>query len=228
MSRVLVLVEGQTEETFVKRTLTPYLAHKGIYLYPTIAVTRRVGGIAQFRGGIVSYEKVKTDILILLRDTDAALVTTMIDLYALPESFPGRRDMPAGSCHVRVAHLENKFSEDINSSKFYPYIMLHEFEALMFVSPEQIVEELPNGKPAMTRKLLKIRSDFESPEEINDRPQYAPSKRLEEISQGSYRKTLHGPTVTNKIGIDRIRGECQHFNAWIERLEGLSLQRKHT
>ena len=42
MSRVLVFVEGQTEETFVRDLLVPYFAPLGIYLTPILAQ----GGIA--------------------------------------------------------------------------------------------------------------------------------------------------------------------------------------
>ena len=35
MSRVLVFVEGQTEETFVRDLLVPYFAPLGIYLTPS-------------------------------------------------------------------------------------------------------------------------------------------------------------------------------------------------
>ena len=44
MTRLLVLVEGQSEETFVKRTLTPHLAQHGVYIvsdrkYPFLQTT---------------------------------------------------------------------------------------------------------------------------------------------------------------------------------------------
>ncbi len=55
------------------------------------------------------------------------------------------------------------------------------------------------------------------PEDINDDPSTAPSKRIRHAVPG-YQKTLHGPLIAGAIGIDRIRSACPHFRAWIERL----------
>ena len=40
--RGLILVEGQTEEAFVKQVLGPYFIERGLGLTPTLLVTRRV------------------------------------------------------------------------------------------------------------------------------------------------------------------------------------------
>ncbi|WP_270809297.1 DUF4276 family protein [Aeromonas sp. QDB08] len=56
MSRVLVFVEGQTEETFVRDLLVPYFSRLGIYLTPILAQTS-----PGHKGGIVSYGKVKRE-----------------------------------------------------------------------------------------------------------------------------------------------------------------------
>jgi len=37
-----VLVEGQTEETFIRTVLGPYLAVRGIYLTPVLVATKRI------------------------------------------------------------------------------------------------------------------------------------------------------------------------------------------
>jgi uncharacterized protein DUF4276 len=223
VNQVFVLVEGQTEETFVKRVLSPYLALRGVYLHATLVATRREKGIPTGRGGILAYGKVKTDITLHLRNPRLTMLTTMIDYYALPLSFPGQTSMPAlTSCYDRVAYLEKKLGEDVGDPRFLPHLVLHEFEALLFVSPKQIADELPRTSPGMERRLSQVREEVASPEEINNRPQYAPSKRLKEISGDTYRKTLHGPIIAEKIGVDRIRSECAHFNAWLEQLESVA------
>ncbi len=218
MSKVLILVEGQAEETFVRDLLTPHLSKLGVYPVAKLATTKRVKSGSNFKGGIVSYGKVKNDLLRLLSDTSAALVTTMIDFYGLPTEFPGRKRMPTGSCYVRVTHLETEFKSDINHSMFLPYLVLHEFESMMFVSPDEIAKMFPNMN--VSGELIAIRSAFKSPEEINDNPNTAPSKRLEKLLPG-YRKPLHGPLVMGEISLDRIRNECPHFNQWLEKLEAL-------
>ncbi len=41
MKKVFILVEGQTEETFVKEVLAPYLFSKDMIIIPVIVYTRR-------------------------------------------------------------------------------------------------------------------------------------------------------------------------------------------
>lgn len=220
MSRVHVLAEGQTEETFLRDVLAPYLAANGVYLAVTIAKTKRVKDGPDFKGGITSYKQVRNDLLRLLGDTDARAVTTMIDYYGLPDDFPGRSSLPVNpDPYLRVAHVEEAFANDIDNRKFIPFLLLHEFEALMFVSPPVIAEAFPEFKAEA--RLQRIKDLFASPEEINDSPQSAPSKRLLQIFGDAYQKPLHGPLVTSAIGLDAIRRECRHFGIWLEKLESL-------
>ena len=83
MKRVLVLVEGQTEERFVKDVLSPYLLSSNIVLIPTIVETKKVLGGASHKGG-GDFSKIKADILSLLHDTDVVAVTTLFDFYGFP------------------------------------------------------------------------------------------------------------------------------------------------
>ncbi|MEI6046571.1 MAG: hypothetical protein WCS37_19645 [Chloroflexota bacterium] len=53
-----LLVEGQTEETFVRDVLAPYLSEKGVYPSAMRATTKPVKDGPNFKGGIVSYGKV--------------------------------------------------------------------------------------------------------------------------------------------------------------------------
>jgi len=215
-SKVLILVEGQTEETFIEQILAPHLLKKGIYPTASLVTTRRVKGGPDFKGGVVSYGKVKNDIINLLHDTSATMVTTMFDFYRLPRSFPGQASVMAASCYERAAYLENKLREDIRHRKFLPYLELYEFEAMLFASPEHIAQAFPNKD--ILEELRKIRAKFRSPEEINDkRP---PSKRLLGLVP-EYQKPLHGSSVILEIGLDRIRNECPHFDDWVTKLETL-------
>lgn len=221
MSRVHILVEGQTEETFTRDVIVPHLLDFDVYLNYTILKTKRVADAPDYAGGVSSYPRFKNDITRLLRDTDVVAVTTFLDFYALPTDFPGRDSMPPGDCFSRVDYVENQILQDINHHKFIPFLALHEFEALLFVAPETIVEALPQPVNALA-ELTAIKNSFDSPEEINDSPLTAPSKRLIEIFGGSYQKTLHGPLIAHDIGLARIRQECSHFNEWLTRLEKLS------
>lgn len=74
MSRVLVVAEGQTEETFVRDVLAPHLFAFGVFLDAKLATTKRVKSGPHFKGGIVSYAKLKDDIRRLLGDTVQSLL----------------------------------------------------------------------------------------------------------------------------------------------------------
>lgn len=78
---------------------------------------------------------------------------------------------------------------------------------------------MPGCHPA----LVRIAAAFPSPEDINDSPQTAPSKRLEALCPGySRQKPRLGPLIAEHIGVERIRAACPHFDQWLQRLETLS------
>ena len=53
---VQVIVEGQTEEKFIKQILQPYLSLKNIFITPTIASKKGQ------KGGDVRFQRIKNDI----------------------------------------------------------------------------------------------------------------------------------------------------------------------
>ena len=212
MSRVLVFVEGQTEETFVRDLLVPYFSRLGIYLTPILAQTS-----PGHKGGIVSYGKVKHQLTRLCRQDQGAYVTTMMDYYGLPNDFPGL-DGHVPDAHEQVMRLEQALQQDIDAPNFIPNLMLHEFEALLFSAPEKIAEWLDDQ--ALLAPMAAIRAAFATPEHINNSPQTAPSKRILTLVP-HYKKTVDGPLIAEDIGLDAIRAQCPHFNNWIERLLAL-------
>ena len=212
MSRVLVFVEGQTEETFVRDLLVPYFSRLGIYLTPILAQTS-----PGHKGGIVSYGKVKHQLTRLCRQDQGAYVTTMMDYYGLPNDFPGL-DGRVADAHEQVMRLELALQQDIDAPNFIPNLMLHEFEALLFSAPEKIAEWLDDQ--ALLAPMAAIRAAFATPEHINNSPQTAPSKQILTLVP-HYKKTVDGPLIAEDIGLDAIRAQCPHFNNWIERLLAL-------
>ena len=136
--KIHILVEGLSEETFVTEVLQPHLQKLEVEPNPVLVTTKRTKGGPTFKGGVSSYQKIRNDLQLLLRDTSAKLVTTMLDFYRLPPDFPGRKTLPRGSCYKRVDYLETKFQADIDHRRFLPYLQLHEFEAMVFASPEHI------------------------------------------------------------------------------------------
>jgi hypothetical protein len=219
MRRVLVLVEGQTEERFVKDVLCPHLWIREVDLIPTISTTKRVKSGPDFKGGITDYQKVEKDVLRLLNDTDAVAVTTFIDYYGLPSDFPGMPSRPPGNPIPRAVHVETSWQTQIGDPRFRPFLMVHEFEALLFANPGELGAAL-YLPPGSSQLLHDIRASFSSPEEINDNPGTAPSRRIIGVSP-AYRKTLHGPLVAGRIGLPVICQECSHFAGWLDWLETL-------
>lgn len=221
MSKVLIYVEGQTEERFVKDVLTPHLELRGVYVIPKIVTTRIVKSGPDFKGGLVRgcFDRVRRELGLLLKDPSAVAVTTMFDYYGLPDDFPGRADPQGKDCFERVRYVEARFKEDIRHEKFIPYCQLHEFEALLFTDPQRIAGAFPDG-PDHTSSLTQISDSFESPEEIDDSPRTHPSARLESLYPG-YQKPLYGSLIALRIGIDTMRRKCRHFRQWLETLEGL-------
>ena len=219
--RLLILVEGQTEERFVKDVLGPGFWDKELFFHPTILVTKRVKDGPNFKGGVTNFAKFRNDTMRLLNSAGGALVTTMLDYYGLPLDFPGMVSRPPrGSPLQRVTHVETAIAQHFKSPQnFVPFLVLHEFEAWLFSSPTELPRAMtePNKQP----QFEAIRANVATPEEINERPEFAPSKQIETLFP-AYKKTLHGPTTATRIGLARIRAECPHFDDWMKKLEAFA------
>ncbi len=222
--RLIVVVEGQTEEAFVKDVLGPHLDLLGVYTSATI-----VGKvIAQRRGhhhrGGGHFKHWLTDLKrILGRDRSPDLrVTTLFDLYGLPDDFPGleKHGAEADTCR-RCDGLQVALGELVGDRRFIPYLQRHEFEALVLAALPSLAELLDAEDDLSGLRALKTEIGVTPPEEVNDGLETAPSKRLQRHIPG-YRKTLHGPDVTADAGLATLRHACTRFNAWVARLEGLA------
>lgn len=235
--RLNFIVEGTTEEIFVRDVLKEPFAEKYIFVSARRVETSRKqlrnvdyykpgkqGRI--YRGGVPNFEKVRRDINRWLTEDNSAYLTTMFDLYALPDDFPRFDEaMRKSNLYEKVKIIEEGFRTTINNSRFIPYVQLHEFEGLLFSNIDVIDEVLrPYQDRSQLDKLRDIRSQFATPEDINDGAETAPSKRLLNLYT-FYNKDVFGSRIANRIGIDNIRNECKHFNEWLVTLIGLSLYR---
>ena len=204
MSKVLILVEGFSEEKFVKEILKPYFEQKGIFLIP-----RNLKGVGK-------YKIINSEVKTLLKDSSANIVTTMIDYYRIPSDFPNKNQLIKSHTSVqKVALLENGFEQDIDNQKFLPYLQLHEFEALLF-SDVSHFKKIQNVGSKIS-EFEKIAAS-KQPEEINDLPNTSPANRIKAILN-FYIKDIHGIIVAKSIGLDKMREKCPHFNEWIESIE---------
>ena len=108
-------------------------------------------------------------------------------------------------------HMDDSF----NPTRFVPYVMMHEFEAMLFSNCARFANAIE--RPQIAAGLQAIRDQFNTPEEIDDSPITAPSKRIADLATG-YRKPRMGTQGAQAIGIDTIRAECPNFDHWLSRL----------
>ena len=216
--KVFFLVEGQTEESFVKNVLSPDLGSH-LTCVPVLLATKTVKSGPDFKGGILSYAKVRKEILRLLADGSATAVTTMFDYYGLPASFPGRDQASSVCGRDRAVQIEAAMAADINHERFLPYIQAHEFEALLFSRPATLAAAFPSRR-TLAAVLQKHRQAFATPEDINDDPTTCPHRRIKNHAP-EYRKATNGPIVAKRIGLAALRRECRHFDEWIATLQAL-------
>lgn len=226
MYRLFIHVEGETEETFVNEILAPHLYSRG---YSNVTA-RLVGNARQRdrRGGIRGWPAVRKDIVNHLKEDSSCLATTMVDYYALPQSggkaWPGREAAGALPFAQKAATVENALLTDIclelgdefDPRRFIPFVIMHEFEGLLFSDCQSFGRGI--GRPELEAEFQAIRDQFSSPEEINDSPVTAPSKRVVSLVQG-YEKPLLGSLAVLEIGLEAIRNECPHFHAWLTCIE---------
>jgi hypothetical protein len=219
MIRVHVLVEGQTEEAFVKSVLQPYFNQRETYLFP------RLLGKPGHKGGIGEYPRARRDIVTTLKQEAGAFCTTIFDYYGMPNSWPNREaarqkpsaEKPGTIEQAILADISAEVGGSFNCARLIPYVQMHEFEALLFSDPKVLADGLELADDA---SIHGIADQFNSPEEINDSQQTAPSKRIMGLKPG-YAKVLDGVRISQKIGLPTMRAQCPHFNEWIGKLEAL-------
>lgn len=218
MNRVRVLVEGQTEKAFVREVLKPHFDPHQIYLH---AVMLRP------RGGMPQYTQAKEAIVRSLKEDDGIICTTMVDFYGMPTDWPGRdQENRCLGCEAKADIIEKGVLEDIaghlgdsfDPHRLIPYVQMHEYEALLFSSPEKLADNL--GDERLSSAFLNIRKQFKNPEEINDDYETCPSRRIEKVFR-NFRKTIDGVSAAYRIGLEVMRQECPHFNEWITKLESI-------
>jgi len=219
--RLHLVVEGQTEETFVRDVLAPELGRHSIAADVHRITTGRRRD-RSFRGGFVSYDHLRNDLALWMKQDrrEDAWFSTMVDLYRMPPDFPGwERSRRISDPMERVTFLEREFLSAIEHRRFLPYIQLHEFEALLFADPGKFLVSFP-GAQREVAELDAIRRGAPTPEHIDDGEDSAPSKRVCALIP-DYAKPANGPVIAAAIGLPTLRRECPHFGKWFERLLGL-------
>lgn len=220
MTRVYLVVEGPTEESFVKSVLAPVLWPRQVYASPVII------GPPGHKGGKPNYSRVRKDILKQLKQDRSAYCSTILDFYGLGTDFPGTPESANLQPSEKVRRIEEAVKADIVAEvpnfradvRFLPYVQLHEYEGLLFSDPVSFARGI--SRPHLAAAFQQIRDGVATPEDINDTPNTAPSKQVLSV-YGAYRKVLDGTLAARAVGIESMRQQCPHFREWLERLEAL-------
>ena len=177
---VFIVVEGLTEQTFVRDVLAPKMAVNNIFLHPPV-----IGKPGQ-KGGDIRFDRAKGDIGNLLRQRPNTYISTMFDYFRIEPSWPGKEDvlhiLGGGASLVSTekakkleeatfAKIKELFPDCNVDNRFIPYIEMLEFEALLF-SDASILANQIGVNPSEIENIL---GECGKPEEINDRPEAAPS-----------------------------------------------------
>ena len=161
MTRLLVHVEGETEETFVNQVLAPHL-----YGCAYSRVAARLMGSARGRdrrGGIRPWPAARRDIVNHLKEDPACVATTMVDYYGMRQTWPGRAAAPTYPLSQRASAVEKALAADVGQEmrprfdrcRFVPYVTMHEFEALLFSDCVGLARGI--GQPDLASSLQAIR-----------------------------------------------------------------------
>ena len=205
MIRLAISVEGPTEEEFVNRLIVGHLRSKGIETRPVSL------------GGHITVSKLAREMVNLLWQR-YHFVTSLVDFYGFRDK--GNQTI----CQLEQAvfdEVDRLIRRSWDQRVVFPYVQRHEFEGLLFSEVSSFSTlGIPGIDAACLQSLRRIRDHFETPEDINDDRDTAPSKRIEALIP-RYRKRLHGPLVAESTGLERIRAECPRFDGWVRRLEAL-------
>ena len=211
MKRLCIICEGKTEGEFVRKLLVPHLQTFGIDAYATSLTP----GPKQQRGGNVSVPRLGRHIRNAYHNSD--FTTTLVDYYGF-KNIKGRSKKQLEQDILNQS--QSLIGQRFNAHYVRPYVQMYEFEALLFSDISKFELLSDNWNNESQTRLQQICDAFETPEDINNSPQTAPSKRLDGIFPG-YGKTLDGPLIARDIGLDTIREKCPLFNNWIGQLEKL-------
>lgn len=210
MMRICVVCEGFTEVIFVKSCLAPHLLEHGVCAYPTLL--RAPSG--NHRGGRVTVERLGRFVSHELHAADR--ITTLVDYYG----FSDARGRSCVQLEQDIAQEVLRLAPSADPRFIRPHIQMYEFEGLLFSDVGQFHHVLDGWAPDVHKTLTDIRDEFSTPEDINNSPQTAPSKRiLAAFPPGSYGKAEHGPLIADAIGLETMRRQCPRFSTWLSLLE---------
>lgn len=211
MIRVCIICEGSTEVEFVNRCLEPYLRPSGVSAYGTVLSARS----GRHRGGRVTVDRLAHKISLLYSEADR--VSTLVDFYGFQDRAGRTRAQLEADIATAAAQA---IAKGYDPRYVLPYVQMHEFEGLLFTNPADFECAEDGWSADVKAALMAVAQAFPNPEDINDSPETAPSKRILSIfPDGTYSKPEHGPLIAESIGIDNIRAKCPAFSEWVGKLQ---------
>lgn len=213
--RVIVICEGPTEQQFSSNVLKPWFLQRNIEIQSPL--------IKKSGGGIVPWETLKKQIETHLKHDTSAFVTLLIDYYGIPAGYhypEWARSLEEADKIQRMRILENGMLEAIPESirsRFIPYLQLHEFEGILFSNVDVFLRTFKKDEFTDLPSFRRIFDQYPNPEDINDRLESAPSRRLANHIKG-YNKIIYGSLLAEEIGIETIISKCPGFNDWIGKI----------
>lgn len=223
MKKLFVVVEGATEERFLRTVLYNDFITKGIHIEAQQWLTNRKLGTG---GGGSNFDLIENHLKRLMsryRHDKDVFISVMIDLYAFPQGGNTVYDNEVSSQpngRNKAILLQDKMSGRMQYQNFIPYVQLHEYEALLLSKPDALLSFYTDKIQEVEN--LKAEIQGKQPEEINDTPEGAPSKRIiKYLPLYKKQKTTAGVTTAEKIGLPFLRTSCPHFNDWVTKLESI-------
>ena len=232
---IFVIVEGQTENAVLSQLLGSHLGSLGIDLHCPIVK------IGSGRGGVkwLKCEDFCDQIQRFLKDRRQPVVTSFFDYYGLPHGAKkgwefverAKADVGFRGIEVTVQSIERELHRLAVAGlelpnvegRFIPYIQLYELEALFFAEPAKLAALFEI--PALSGRFATAVAECGGCERINDTPENAPSKRIEN-AYPSYIKGrsdfAHGPRLAGKLDLAAVRTACPRFSSWLASLEALA------
>jgi hypothetical protein len=218
MTLLFALVEGVSEETFVRDVLSPHLAGHGVHMTAILVTTNRRLGRAG-KGGLTRFARVREDLTRLMAEKPGLRFrfTTMFDLCRLPSDFPGLGDVSTLQPRDRALRLQTSLAQELGDNRLIPYLQVHEFEALVLADLEAMRRMFPGQEKAIATLSATV-TEAGGPEGVNDTE--PPSRRITQ-SLPAYSKVLAATQLASFSSLPVLRESCPHFDAWVRQLEML-------
>jgi len=218
MRDLYIIVEGETEEEFVKRLLVPYLYARGLTGHIQAILVFVSGG----GHGHSNTQHFLNTIEPVLYQRGEPVITSLLDFFRFPRKQAAFAACSALATASQQANcLEQALFDAVQAIRpyryFVPYVQVHEFEALLFADAAGHALHAPG----ILADVAAVIDAYSAAEEINSRPELAPSKRLAAIYRAhrqAYRKGADAVDVAELIGMDRLLEKCPRFKAWVESL----------